>query len=177
MGQLQELLTLLLPFSPSTDGMYTWRWSPAADGAFTVKNLSWMISSHIAESHNIATNWCKLVPRKVNVFIWRATRSWIPARAHLQDRGIHLDMLHCPLCTSQKETTNHILLGCNFSMEVWRCVSLWCNANIQQLLAAKDLLTLEYQNHPAAKEVWQGIAYIAAWSIWKARNGVVMQGI
>lgn len=158
---------------------WNWRREPrgrAADGAFTVRRLSRMIASQTAKTFGIETKWCRLVPKKVNVFIWQATRSLIPARAHLHKRGVSINTQLCPLCSSHLETVDHAVISCSYATEVWRCVLLWCNANIQELLTSKDLLNLELHHLTAAKEVWQGIAYIVAWSIWKARNEVVMQG-
>lgn len=150
-GHFQDLLSLLFPFAPSYDGQDIWQWSPGADGTFIVRSLFEMITSHTAEPHDIPMNWCRLVPKKVNIFIWQATRNLIPARTYLHNHRFNLDTLQCPLCSSHMETVDHILISCSSSREIWRHISLWCNTNVQDLLLSKDLLTLESQQSHSSK--------------------------
>ncbi|GJS53722.1 hypothetical protein Tco_0627084 [Tanacetum coccineum] len=53
-----------------------WRWMLSEDGDFKVKELSRLIEDKILQVENDAqeTLWNKLVPKKVNVFIWRALK-------------------------------------------------------------------------------------------------------
>ena len=53
-----------------------WKWAIGEDGKFMVKELSRLIEDKILVSDNGAqeTLWNKLVPKKVNIFVWRALR-------------------------------------------------------------------------------------------------------
>lgn len=112
-------LSLFQPFKPIHDGHDTWHWTLAADGDFTVRNLSRSITTHYSESYGGETKWCSVVPKKVNIFLWRAVRPLIPARANLQDRRLNLETILCPLCSSAPETTDHILVSCSVSTKIW----------------------------------------------------------
>lgn len=74
-GQFEDVLSIFRDLTPSQFGHDFWRWSPAADKFFQVRSLSEMITAHMA----------KWVPKKVNIFVCRATRRLIPVRTQLQD--------------------------------------------------------------------------------------------
>nr|GEU93838.1 reverse transcriptase domain, reverse transcriptase zinc-binding domain protein [Tanacetum cinerariifolium] len=67
-----------------------WRWSLVEDGEFTVKELSKLIEEKILISDvgGQETLWNKLVPKKVNIFVWRALRGRLPVRVELDRRGL-----------------------------------------------------------------------------------------
>lgn len=79
-----------------------------------------MIGGRIAANHDVLMWWCNKVPKKVNMFIWRA--SYIPVRIQLQQRGLELESFLCVLCSVIAETTYHVLVCCMASTEVWRSV-------------------------------------------------------
>ncbi|GJW97338.1 kinase RLK-Pelle-CrRLK1L-1 family protein [Tanacetum coccineum] len=68
-----------------------WRWTLVEDGEFTVKEISRLIEEKILLSDNgdRETLWNKLVPKKVNIFIWRALRGRLPVRVELDRRDLH----------------------------------------------------------------------------------------
>ncbi|GKB77668.1 RNA-directed DNA polymerase, eukaryota, reverse transcriptase zinc-binding domain protein, partial [Tanacetum coccineum] len=62
------------------------------------------------------TLWNKLVPKKVNIFVWRALRGRLPVRVELDRRGIDLDSVLCPSCNNLVETCAHCLITCDLAM-------------------------------------------------------------
>ncbi|PWA85637.1 PB1 domain-containing protein [Artemisia annua] len=52
----------------------SWRWSLEKSGKFTVKSFCSRIEKQIFQSSNHSTRWVKLVPKKVNIMVWRASR-------------------------------------------------------------------------------------------------------
>nr|GEY73959.1 putative RNA-directed DNA polymerase, eukaryota, reverse transcriptase zinc-binding domain protein [Tanacetum cinerariifolium] len=56
------------------------RWMLGEDGKFTVKELSRLIEQKVlhVESGMHETLWNKLVPKKVNIFVWKALRGRLP---------------------------------------------------------------------------------------------------
>ncbi|KVH93516.1 hypothetical protein Ccrd_004435, partial [Cynara cardunculus var. scolymus] len=61
-----------------------------ANGSFTVKNLREMLDRRLLDTHEGVgtTHWCSLVPKKVNVFIWRLCRGGILVKEMLYERTL-----------------------------------------------------------------------------------------
>nr|GEV91049.1 putative jacalin-like lectin domain-containing protein [Tanacetum cinerariifolium] len=78
----------------------TWRGTLQEDGKFTVNTLTKMMEERLFtfESHGQETIWNKWIPKKVNIFVWRALKGRIPVRARLDKRDIDLDSILCPCC-------------------------------------------------------------------------------
>ncbi|GJZ88991.1 RNA-directed DNA polymerase, eukaryota, reverse transcriptase zinc-binding domain protein [Tanacetum coccineum] len=70
-----------------------WRWSVDEDSVFTVKELSRMIEKKILCANNGGQEmiWNKLVPKKLNICMWRALKGRFLVRVELDERGIDLD--------------------------------------------------------------------------------------
>nr|GEU36950.1 cytochrome c-type biogenesis protein CcmE homolog, mitochondrial-like [Tanacetum cinerariifolium] len=66
----------------------TWRCSLDGNGEFTVKSLSeWVEDMSLSgDSGSSQTLWSKIIPRKVNIFIWRVLKRRIPVRVELDKR-------------------------------------------------------------------------------------------
>ncbi|GJR13367.1 RNA-directed DNA polymerase, eukaryota, reverse transcriptase zinc-binding domain protein [Tanacetum coccineum] len=67
-----------------------WRWSLVEDRVFTVKELSRLIEEKILLSDNGGQEilWNKLVPKKINIFVWRALRGRLLVRVKLDKRAM-----------------------------------------------------------------------------------------
>ena len=72
-----------------------WRWKLQEDGKFTVKALAKMVEERMLRfrSDGQETIWNKWIPKKVNIFVWRALKGKIPDRVELDKRGIDLDSI------------------------------------------------------------------------------------
>ncbi|GJV50850.1 RNA-directed DNA polymerase, eukaryota, reverse transcriptase zinc-binding domain protein, partial [Tanacetum coccineum] len=101
----------------SLDCRDRWMWTLFDDEEFKVKNLSRLIEEKIlqVESRAQETLWNKLVPKKVNIFVWRALKGRLPIREELNKRGIDLDWVLCPSCTNVVESCAH----CDLAMGMW----------------------------------------------------------
>lgn len=90
------------------------------DGDFTVKELTAIIEDQniIERQSNQETIWNKLVPKKINVFVWRVTKGRLSVRVELEKRGIDLDTMLCPRCDEHIETVNHALVLCKEVMKL-----------------------------------------------------------
>nr|GEW09584.1 RNA-directed DNA polymerase, eukaryota, reverse transcriptase zinc-binding domain protein [Tanacetum cinerariifolium] len=104
-----------------------WRWTLSEDGEFKVKDLSSMVDDKIlhVESGGQETLWNKLVPKKVNIFVWRALKGRLPVREELDKRGIDLDSVLCPSCTNAVKSCAHCLVTCDLAMSVWNKIFSW----------------------------------------------------
>ncbi|GJT96325.1 putative ribonuclease H protein [Tanacetum coccineum] len=77
------------------------------------------------DSGDEATTWNNWVPKKVNIFVWRALKGRLPVREELDKRGIDLDTVLCPSCGDMVESCSHSLVMCNFAMSVWEKIYSW----------------------------------------------------
>nr|GEX28568.1 probable leucine-rich repeat receptor-like protein kinase IMK3 [Tanacetum cinerariifolium] len=92
--------------TPSEQVLDRWRWALDVKGGFKVKTLMGLIEQKIIRMGGDGqdTLWNKLVPKKVNIFVWRARKGRLPVREELNKRGIDLDSLLCALCNDSVET-------------------------------------------------------------------------
>ncbi|GKB76223.1 RNA-directed DNA polymerase, eukaryota, reverse transcriptase zinc-binding domain protein [Tanacetum coccineum] len=104
-----------------------WRWAISEDGEFKVKELTRLVEEKILQVENgyQETIWNKLVPKKVNIFVWRALKGRLPVRVELDRRGIDLDSVLCPSCNNSVESCAHSLVTCDLPMSVWEKIFNW----------------------------------------------------
>ncbi|GJV47127.1 putative reverse transcriptase domain-containing protein [Tanacetum coccineum] len=125
------------------------------DGEFTVKELSRLIEDKILCSGNGGqeTLWNKLVPKKVNIFPWRALRGRLPVREELDRRARSLDL----------------------AMSVWDKIFNWWKVgcisvfNIDELFSSNGNVNVPIYIHC----VWQAVIWTTGYYIWKERNARV----
>ncbi|GJV29789.1 RNA-directed DNA polymerase, eukaryota, reverse transcriptase zinc-binding domain protein [Tanacetum coccineum] len=118
-----------------------WRWTLSEDGEFAVKELTKLIEEKVLrmESGGRETLWNTLVPKKVNVFVWRALRGRLPVRVVLDKREIDLDSVLCPCCNDSVETCAHSLVTCDLAMSVWAKVFNWWKVGIVNSFTIEDM--------------------------------------
>ncbi|GJZ47895.1 putative RNA-directed DNA polymerase, eukaryota, reverse transcriptase zinc-binding domain protein [Tanacetum coccineum] len=104
-----------------------WRWTLHKSGDVIVKELTKLVEEKILDVNNggDATIWNKWVPKKVNIFVWRALKGRLPVHEELDKRGIDLDSILCPSCGDIVESCSHCLVMCNFAMSVWEKIFNW----------------------------------------------------
>ncbi|GJS27240.1 reverse transcriptase domain, reverse transcriptase zinc-binding domain protein [Tanacetum coccineum] len=120
------------------DDIWVWNWdwnrSPQRrvvwldpKGEFSVKSLSqWIEQRRVRREAGITkTKWNTLVPRKVNVFIWRALNGRIHVRNELDKKGIDMDSIICPSCENVLEYVNHCLVLCEKVRYIWKRIFDW----------------------------------------------------
>ncbi|GJX23303.1 reverse transcriptase domain, reverse transcriptase zinc-binding domain protein [Tanacetum coccineum] len=83
----------LIEFSSERDMCY---WSIANDGMFSVSSTRKHIDSYFLPALDIPTQWNKIVPRKVNIFMWRFMLDRLPHRFNLSSRRIDIPTIGCP---------------------------------------------------------------------------------
>ncbi|GJY82504.1 DNA helicase [Tanacetum coccineum] len=92
-GRLSAPERIALSARVVIEKFYRWRWRTFEDDTFTVKELSRLIeekSLHVDDDGQ-ETLWNKLVPKKVNIFVWRALKGRLPVRLEFVSRDIDLD--------------------------------------------------------------------------------------
>ncbi|GKE47580.1 RNA-directed DNA polymerase, eukaryota, reverse transcriptase zinc-binding domain protein [Tanacetum coccineum] len=93
-------------------------WSLSDDGLFSVAVTRRHIDQVILPSVNIATRWNNVLPKKVNIFIWRLRLDRLPHRLNLSKRGLEIDFISCPICNNHVESNNHIFFSCDVASSV-----------------------------------------------------------
>ncbi|XP_071703962.1 uncharacterized protein [Rutidosis leptorrhynchoides] len=83
-----------------------WNWNLNSKGTYTVKDCSVLVDKVILPRavNSIESLRNGLVPKKVEVFIWRARLGRLPVRFELDKRGIDLNSVRCPICDGDIET-------------------------------------------------------------------------
>lgn len=154
-----------------------WRWSLGEDGDFKVKALSRLIEEKILIPENGVqeTLWNKLVPKKVNIFVWRALRGRLPVRVELDRRGVDLDSILCPSCNNIVETCAHSLVTCDLAMSVWDKVFKWWKVGVVNAFSIDEFFSCNGNvNVPTfVLQVWQAVIWSTGYFIWKERNARV----
>ncbi|GJZ78840.1 putative RNA-directed DNA polymerase [Tanacetum coccineum] len=164
----------------NADGAYKWVWSLDTSGSFKVSTLTKRIQNiRLAESiigdHHL---WNSLMPRKVNICVWRASLNRLPTRVNLDLRGINMASNLCPFCNTCVEDIEHCLINCSHSLAIWR--KIWSWWNMPSLLSfpsfsIKDIAlgNIGLNGSSRISKVVHGVFLTVVWSIWNWRNRIV----
>ena len=149
-------------------------WSLDDDGEFTVKELSRMIEEKVQSSVNGGqeTRWNKLVPKKVNIFVWRPLRGKLPVRVELDRRGVDLDSVLCPCCNNIVETCAHSLITCDLARSVWDKTFNWWKVGVVNAFSMDEFFSSNGNvNVPILlARVWQAVIWTTRYFISKEIN-------
>nr|GEX40458.1 hypothetical protein [Tanacetum cinerariifolium] len=102
-----------------------WWWSLDPNGIFSVKQTRQWIYNVVLPSAQLSTRWNKLVPRKVNILIWRVLLDRIPTRLNLHNRDIDTQDILCPICKLHTEHSTHLFIGCEVAKSTWAAIGVW----------------------------------------------------
>ncbi|GJZ21789.1 reverse transcriptase domain, reverse transcriptase zinc-binding domain protein, partial [Tanacetum coccineum] len=147
-GGLEELEATLADVRLNQFNEDIWVWKLDAKGIFSVKALSRWIEQRMGVADVNKTTWNNLVPRKVNVFVWRALNG-ILVRVELDKKGIDLDTLLCPGCDNVVESLDHV----------------------KELLCHKGKSSMGKES----RLLWQTTIWVATYLVWKNRNNRVFK--
>ena len=115
------------------------------------------------------TVWNPLVPRKVNLFLWRVRIGRIPTQVELDKRGVDLDTLLCPRCGDSIEDIDHALLKCREVAKLCSRVRNWWNKDSQGVDSLNHFIHEDSNliNSSKGKNWWVGVKRIFLYLIWK----------
>ncbi|GJV19306.1 RNA-directed DNA polymerase, eukaryota, reverse transcriptase zinc-binding domain protein [Tanacetum coccineum] len=154
-----------------------WRWMLDEDGDFKVKTLTSLIEEKIlqGDSGGVDTIWNKLVPNKVNIFVWRVRKGRFSVRVELDRRGIDLDSVLCTSCINSVGSCAHCLVTCDFAMSVWSKLFNWWKVGNANIVSVDDILTHSgnVSIPTTLSYVWQAVIWTSSYFIWKDRNARV----
>ncbi|GJZ23264.1 RNA-directed DNA polymerase, eukaryota, reverse transcriptase zinc-binding domain protein [Tanacetum coccineum] len=164
----------------NADGADKWVWSFDTSGSFKVSTLTKRIQNiRLAEfiigDHHL---WNSLVPRKVNICVWRASLNRLPTRVNLDLRGINMSSILCPFCDTCVEDIEHCLINCSHSLAIWRKIWSWWNMPSPlsfPSFSIKDIAlgNIGLNGSSRISKVVHGVFLTVVWSIWNWRNRIV----
>ncbi|GJS50291.1 reverse transcriptase domain, reverse transcriptase zinc-binding domain protein [Tanacetum coccineum] len=152
-------------------------WSLGEDGEFTVKELARLVEEKILhmDSGGHETLWNKLVPKKANIFVWRALKGRLLVCVELDRRGIDLDSVLCPSCNDIVETCAHCLVTCDLVMNIWERVFSWWKVGCVNAFSIDEFFSsnggINMTNY--ISRVWQAVIWSTGYFIWKEINACV----
>ncbi|GJV97714.1 RNA-directed DNA polymerase, eukaryota [Tanacetum coccineum] len=85
-------------YTADSEDIRTWS---IGSPSFSVKCTREYIDKSYLPDGGSETRWNHFLPKKINIFIWRALRDRLPTRWNLSRKGIDLDSLSCPICDSK----------------------------------------------------------------------------
>ncbi|KAJ0621814.1 putative RNA-directed DNA polymerase [Helianthus annuus] len=107
-----------------------WKWIGNDSGSFSVGSIKTWMNKEYDNSGNFCMKWCKWVPSKCNILMWRAEFDRIPTKAALIKRGVSLESDACPMCNYGSESAEHLFTACEVSYRVWMNITNWFNGDI-----------------------------------------------
>ncbi|KAJ9564272.1 hypothetical protein OSB04_000238 [Centaurea solstitialis] len=180
-GELRGLEVLLRGKDPVKDKKDWWEWSLEVGKGFSVKRYreAFIESRGTVDVGSVETLWCKLVPKKVNIFMWRARIGRLPTRESLNGKGIDLHSTLCPRCGAEVESLDHALLNCTAVKEIWRYVGRWWNKNVVGMGSIQQFLQEDSMELSSSKgkSKWIAVKWSMLYLLWQNRNEVVFKNL
>nr|GFA79208.1 RNA-directed DNA polymerase, eukaryota, reverse transcriptase zinc-binding domain protein [Tanacetum cinerariifolium] len=109
-------------------------WSLSNDDSFSVNS----VDKHSLPSLFPSTRWYKMIPKKVNVFMWRMLLDRLPNRLNLSFRGLDIDSISCMACNGHVESNDHIFFTCDTVVAIWNLVRSWIDLSLPSFLSCED---------------------------------------
>ncbi|PWA89092.1 hypothetical protein CTI12_AA113210 [Artemisia annua] len=172
--QLSTLNTLLDPII-LTEGRDESVWLLDPNNGFTVNKTRIHLDNASLPDAYISTRWCRFIPKKVNIFVWRALRDRLPTRWNLSNKGVEIESILCPSCSSSPETIHHSLWTCSLATCVWLKVFSWLDlpyptpSSLEDVFAYVDQLHV----HNDRKLMLHAIFGVVLWTLWSFRNHLI----
>jgi len=175
--QLNELTALLSQHYPrqGQEDIVLWK----GQKSYSVKELQRHVSLEVEINSIVCTVWMKLVPPKVEFFMWLTLLGKLNTRQRLCDKGtLPKNQSACTFCTLRPESINHVLLTCPHSQKIWKSIA----EEMGQLLTLSGSFKQHYERwmttswrNGLSKKVWASTFFAVAWSIWLTRNEIIFQ--
>jgi len=157
----------------------SWKWLLDPAHGYSVKSLYHYIidSGKIADRSQVHDVWCKYIPLKVLVMVWRLLCNRLPTKQNLVQRGILLptDGM-CVAGCDDMESATHLFLHCTTFSDLWSNVLSWLgNYSVppgelrHHFIQFTKMAGLPRSSHLFFTVIW----FATVWVIWKERNNCV----
>ncbi|XP_071700404.1 uncharacterized protein [Rutidosis leptorrhynchoides] len=172
-----ELHSLIGEISSFGFGSYendSWKWLEHSSGILHTHALATIINNKLLVNSfsSVATLRNRLLPQKIEVFIWRAQRNRLPVRTELDKRGIDLDSARCPVCDNEVETLEHMLIHCTFAKDLWLRFFKWWKVDNFQIQSVNDIASgpMSHSHNFPNPDLMTASMWVCAYKIWYNRN-------
>ncbi|GJW25890.1 RNA-directed DNA polymerase, eukaryota [Tanacetum coccineum] len=167
-GELNNLLTSVV----LSNAMDRWSWSLCGHGNYSVKSAREYIDQQVLISSSTLTRWSKVIPIKLNIFMWRLALDKLPTRNNLAKRGIIAPCSLCPICRMDIESRDHMFFRCPIALDLIRLFSRWWSIQIPSLLdyTAWEAWIAGLRLKKLQKLVLEASFSSLWWHIWVFRN-------
>ncbi|KAL4553969.1 hypothetical protein LXL04_039915 [Taraxacum kok-saghyz] len=144
------------------------------DGPNRKFTVGWM-RKRIADKYQETkgkTRWCRWVPKKIRIFIWRLSRNRLPVKDNLERKGIQVNSRRCEMCKEEDETAMHTFHDCMIIKELWSKVKMWWSIQPPVPTCLEDLVEkMEIQaKSKTEKQLLFVVCAATLNQIWKNRN-------
>ncbi|XP_071699325.1 uncharacterized protein [Rutidosis leptorrhynchoides] len=180
MAELSTLIELLnrYPLGSGNDSV-PWKWQMAANGVFTTKKLNNIIMEKVyaCEKSQPETMRNYLVPKKVEVFIWRARKKRLPTLSELYKTGVDLHSVRCHICDNDVESNEHALIFCNLAFDVWSRVYKWWGFGQYVYMSITKTFAgiVNQSNSELGANIWRAVEWTCGYILWKNRNSKIFK--
>ncbi|GJS59843.1 RNA-directed DNA polymerase, eukaryota [Tanacetum coccineum] len=123
-------------------------WSLSHDDKFLVNSVKKHIDELSLPSLSRCIRWCKIIPRKANIFMWRMFLDRLLNRLNLSSGGLDIDSIMCSVCNVSVESSAHTFFSCDTASTVGHPVRVWSGWKIRQN-NVKYQMPIEYEKEPA----------------------------
>ncbi|XP_022003812.1 uncharacterized protein LOC110901282 [Helianthus annuus] len=171
LNQLQDCL-LLIDGIQVLDSADKWCWDTIDTDGYSVSDVKRWIDSGRPNIDQAIYRWCKWIPIKCNVFMWRMLMDRIPTKKALSRRNVNCGDGLCSFCEEFEETVDHIFTACLVATGVWNAIARWVGLPQFYFFSVADILHMEYTSSwsKEKKTALHGVLVISCWRIWRARN-------
>jgi hypothetical protein len=176
----RSLYAILSTVHLDKDGEDRLIWKDNKTGRFSVKSLCGLLSPkpYTNSGFCFAWIWKGIVPPKVGIFCWMAIINRINTRCMLVRRGIlGISKYNCPICLTEEELVDHILLHCHKHCIIWSKIikwwdlDLWCPKSFSDMWSQWTYLV----HGKFQKKTWLMSFFSVAWSLWLFWNDLIFQ--
>lgn len=155
-----------------------WVWCLDGKSEFSIAQIRHCFDHHSLPISNMKTKWSKLVPKKVNLFVWRLRRDALPTTINLFARGIDITSVRCMNCDNGTELFDHVFQQCKLVKDTRSLLSKWLKLDIPDDLPNRILSWCDNLHILAANRYKvEAILFTWWWLIWKARNNALHNDI
>lgn len=118
--------------------------------------------------------WFKGRINKHSICLWMEILDGLKTR-DLLTKFITISNASCFLCSSSRETSNHLFLQCDYSMRIWRGIARKFGTILN---SSSTIVDFDYCDISRPRNlVLAKLCFLAfVWHVWKARDARIFEG-